>query len=340
MSNLVDTLRGEITSTPPVWLMRQAGRYLPEYQAIRQKVGSFMDLCFNEELATEVTLQPLRRFNLDAAILFCDILVIPHVLGQKVDFIPNQGPVLTQINDEFFFERAREINLLDCLQVPLRILKNVRESLPPEKAIIGFAGSPWTIATYMLEGGKSRVFSRITNLLKTGNPLFLNTMAILEEAVGTFLIAQIEAGANVVQIFDSWAHAVPQNHQQEWIVEPARRLIERIHKDYPGTPIIYYGRGVSCLYGKIANGLKNIAFGVDEDVPLITMKEQIQVLAPVQGNLSPQILVQGGDILKDNVTQLLDTFEGTPYVFNLGHGVLPNTPVEHVESVVAMVKER
>jgi uroporphyrinogen decarboxylase len=297
-----------------------------------------MDLCFHEDYATEVTLQPLRRFDLDAAILFSDILVIPHVLGQKVHFLEKQGPVLDSITGSSFFDRARDVDLQEALRTPLKILSNVRKTLPSTKAVIGFAGAPWTIATYMLEQGKSATFSKIKTLLETNNPVFVQTMALLEEAVGKFLIAQIDAGADVVQIFDSWAKAVPVDHQIDCLVGPTRRLIARIQTHHPETPIIYYGRGVCSLYPKIGAGFSNIAFGVDEDVPISVMKDQIQKIAPIQGNLSPRVLLEGGQQMKTNVSELLQAFQGTPYVFNLGHGIVPQTPVDHVAQLVDLVK--
>jgi uroporphyrinogen decarboxylase len=318
--------------------MRQAGRYLPEYRAIRQKIEAFMDLCFHEEYATEVTLQPLKRFDFDAAILFSDILVIPHVLGQTVQIKENLGPVLEPIENTHFFEKAKEINIQEALSTPLKILKNVRMQLPRTKTVIGFSGSPWTIATYVLEGGKSRTFDRIIHLLSTNDPLFQKTMATLEELIGAFLIAQIQAGADVVQIFDTWAKAVPEKYQQEWIIAPTRRIIMRVQAVCPNTPIIYYGRGVSTLYPKIADGFKNVAFSVDEEVPISIIKNQLQSIAPVQGNLCPQTLVTGGVLMKNKVTELLDAFQGTPYVFNLGHGIVPQTPVDHVAQLVDLVK--
>lgn len=318
--------------------MRQAGRYLPEYQAIRQKIPTFMELCFHEDYATEVTLQPLHRFELDAAILFSDILVIPHVLGQTVRFIENQGPILAPLDDPQFFDKANNINLNESLAIPLKILKNVRKSLPSTKAVIGFSGSPWTIATYMLEQGKSTDFKKIISLLEAKSPLFIQTMALLEESVGTFLTAQIDAGADVVQIFDTWAKVVPKLYQVDWIIAPIRRIIARLRASYPDIPIIYYGRGVCNLYPKIIKGFSNIAFGVDETVPISVMKEHIQKLAPIQGNLSPQVLLEGGKKMKTNVGALLHAFQGTPYVFNLGHGVVPRTPVDHVAQLIDLVK--
>lgn len=340
MMPIINAFQGNLNSSPPVWLLRQAGRYLPEYQQIRQKIPTFMDLCFHEEYATEVTLQPLRRFDLDAAILFSDILVIPHVLGQTVHVIEKQGPVLEPLENPSFFEKAKDVNLQEALRIPLKILRNVRETLPSSKAVIGFSGSPWTIATYMLEQGKSTTFQKIKDLLETRNLLFIQTMALLEEAIGTFLIAQIDAGANAVQIFDSWAKAVPIPYRSDWIVSPVRRIIARIQACHPNTPIIYYGRGVSELYPQIVDGFSNIALGVDETVPISVMKDQIQKIAPLQGNLSPCVLVEGGEQMKTHVVELLQAFQKTPYVFNLGHGILPQTPVDHVAQLIELVKGR
>lgn len=338
MTKILDTLSGNPSFFPPIWLMRQAGRYLPEYHIFREKLPSFMDLCFHEDYATEVTLQPLRRFDLDAAILFSDILVIPHILGQPVHFIKNQGPVLEPIDEKNFFDKAKDIDVKTALAVPLKILSNVRSALPSTKTMIGFAGSPWTIATYMMEQGKSSNFSKILSLLSTRNSLFTQTMSLLEEAVGTFLIAQIEAGAHVVQIFDSWAKAVPNTDQEEWIVKPVRRIITRIRKEHPNVPILYYGRGAHCLYSQITEGMSSIALGVDEEVPVSVMKNDLQTLGTVQGNLNPHLLVEGGERMKTKVCELLQAFQGTPYIFNLGHGVLPQTPVDHVSDLIDLVK--
>ena len=338
MNGIINALHGKPDSEPPIWLMRQAGRYLPEYRALRKKIPTFMELCFHEDYATEITLQPLRRFEFDAAILFSDILVIPHVLGQTVHFIEKQGPVLSSLDDPHFFDKAKDVNLKQSLETPLKILRNVRKVLPSTKAVFGFAGSPWTIATYMLEQGKSTDFKKITNLLEIKSSLFIQTMTLLEESVGTFLIAQIEAGADVIQIFDTWAKVVPKAHQENWIVAPIRRIITRIRIDYPDTPIIYYGRGVCDLYRQIIKGFSNVAFGVDETVPISVMKNQIQKLAPIQGNLSPQVLLEGGVQMKKNVEALLHAFQGSPYVFNLGHGIVPQTPVDHVAQLLDLVK--
>jgi len=340
MKPVLNVFQGKPEACPPIWLMRQAGRYLPEYQKIRQNILGFMDLCFHEDLATEVTLQPLRRFGFDAAIIFSDILVVPHVLGQTVRIIEKQGPVLEPIEEKKFFNKARDVDLQEALSVPLKVIHNVRKALPPTKTVIGFSGSPWTVATYMLEQGKSRAFQTIKNHLETGSTLFTQTMALLEEAIGTFLIAQIHAGADVVQIFDSWAKAVPEAYRQEWIVSPIQRLVSRIRAVHPDTPIIYYGRGVSDLYPKISEGLSFLAFGVDEEVPVPVMKKDIQKLAPVQGNLSPEALVRGGEYMRHRVAKLLEAFRGSPYVFNLGHGILPQTPVDHVAQLIDLVRER
>lgn len=339
MTSVLKTLQGNSYSLPPIWLMRQAGRYLPEYRAIRKKIPAFMDLCFHEDLATEVTLQPIRKFDFDAAILFSDILTIPHVLGQTVHIKETLGPVLEPIENTQIFETAKTINIHEAFAIPLKVINNVRRSLPQSKTVIGFSGSPWTIATYMLEGGKSVSFEKILYMLKDEDSLFIQTMAILEDVIGDYLIAQIQAGADVVQIFDTWAKAVPQDLHQRWIIEPVQRIIQRIQIVYPDTPIIYYGRGVSSIYQNIASDFENIAFSVDETVPVSVIKHQIQSLGPIQGNLCPRVLVKGGEMMKQKVTELLEAFRETPYVFNLGHGIVPQTPVDHVTQLVDLVRE-
>jgi len=340
MKLVKNTLQGTNPHQTPVWFMRQAGRYLPEYRQLRKKIPSFMDLCFHEDYATQITLQPLQRFDLDAAILFSDILVIPHALGQTVRFVEGKGPILDPIHESSFFKNTKEIDFIEEIKIPLKVLGNVRNALSPTKTVIGFSGSPWTIATYMLERGKSSTFSKINSLLEARHHLFVQVMLMLEEVIGNFLIAQIKAGADVIQIFDSWAMAVPIAHRRDYIVEPIRRLIAKIREYDPTIPLIYYGRGVSDLYSQICKGFSSVAFSVDENVPISIMKNNLQKVAPVQGNLDPKFLVKGGTEMIYHANKLLHAFRGTPYVFNLGHGILPQTPVDHVAELVDLIKER
>lgn len=315
---------------PPVWFMRQAGRYLPEYQEVRKTSGSFWNLCFTPELATEVTLQPIRRFDLDAAILFADILVIPHALGQQVDFIEGTGPVLGTIPD-----MSGEIDFSEIpkkLSAILETLKQTRSILDPQKSLIGFAGAPWTVATYMLQGtGIPREKVKIWALEHPTE--FKRLLEVITEATLHYLLAQIAAGADTLQIFESWGGLVPASHYETFLIEPVRRLVRGVGHLYPQIPVIGYARGIAD-YAQYAKDLGLLIMGVDERADL-TRLEDVQVL---QGNLDVGSLVLGGEPLKREVERLVTSMRGRPYIFNLGHGIVPETPPQHVADVVSWIR--
>jgi uroporphyrinogen decarboxylase len=336
MKPVYRALTGTQECPPPIWLMRQAGRYLPEYRKIRKTSASFIDLCLTPDWVTEATLQPIQRFDFDAAILFSDILLIPHLLGQDVSFEKGEGPKLAPIDLLGFVKEAYKIDLLEKSQPVFQAIKQIKNQLSDKTTFIGFAGSPWTIATYMVELGKSINFSKIINLAKTTklDPL----ITLLEDSVVTSLIAQINAGVDVVQIFDSWASMVPTELRGKYVIQPARNIITRIRLEFPNVPIIYYGKGVSEIYPEIIKDLSGVCLGVDQHVSPRWAAENLQTLAPIQGNLDPLLLLEGGVRMHQAIDEILNELSGGPFVFNLGHGILPETPLEHVCDLVERVR--
>ena len=336
-SRLIKTLRRETVDRPPIWLMRQAGRYLPEYKKVRAGAGNFLDLCYNPDLATEVTLQPVRRFSLDAAIVFSDILVIPHALGQPVDFREGVGPILDPVCSSEDVAALRISGLKDHLAPVYQTLSRVRAELPDGVALIGFAGAPWTIATYMIEGGSSRDYAK-TKGWAFGDPdSFQALFALLEEAISTHLIAQIDAGAEVLQIFDSWAGLLPDGAFQRWCVEPIGRIVARIKDERPETPIIVFPRLAGVRYADFLKLDGIAAVSLDQTMSREWARDHLQSHMVVQGNLDPVYLVQGGAVLEKEAENILRTFGEKPFIFNLGHGVMQTTPPDHVAALCDFV---
>ena len=310
--------------------MRQAGRYLPEYRELRAGAGSFLDLCYNPTLAAEVTLQPVRRFPLDAAIVFSDILVIPDALGQAVAFREGEGPVLDAITSDIDVAALRSDGLKDHLAPVYETLDRVKAALPDGVALIGFSGAPWTIATYMVEGGTSREFAA-TKRWAFGSPgTFVNLINLLELAVADHLIAQVEAGAEVLQIFDSWAGMLPDGAFERWSVEPIRRIIARVKAAAPTVPIIVFPRLASTRYIAFTDVDGVAAVSLDQTVSRQWAVDHLQPHLAIQGNLDPVFLVEGGEALDEEATRIINAFGGGPFIFNLGHGVMQTTPPENV----------
>lgn len=338
LPKLLRVLGGEVITPPPVWLMRQAGRYLPEYQAVREKAGSFLNLCFTPDLATEVTLQPIRRFGLDAAILFSDILVIPLALGQQVEFVNGEGPVLGPPVTAEGIKALSTERVLDVLAPIMQTVRQTRQSLPAEVPLIGFAGGPWTVATYMIEGGSSRTFPRTLALIEEAPAVMDQLMGLLVPATVAYLCAQIEAGAQVLQIFESWAAIAPEAWRPRWLYEPLRRIMTQLRRRHPHIPVIGFPRGLQRpdWYPFLsASGVD--ALSLD---PTADMEWAAQHLpCPVQGNLDPQRLVDGGEPLRQEVKRLKALMGQRPYIFNLGHGIVPQTPPHHVTELVAYLRE-
>jgi uroporphyrinogen decarboxylase len=335
---LLRTLNGDVTTPPPIWLMRQAGRYLPEYRELRGKAKTFLDFCFNPDLAVEATLQPIRRYGFDAAILFSDILVVPHALGQKVWFEEGRGPRLDAVREAADLDRLIGRDLRSVLAPVYQTVREVREGLPQDVALIGFAGAPWTVATYMIEGASSRDFALARGWMQAEPQGFARLIDLLIDATADHLIAQVDAGAEALQIFDSWAGALNGEDLQRWSVAPLRDLVGRVKTAHPGVPIILFPRGVGDRYGTFAADCGADALSLDSTVPLGWAKRELQPRITVQGNLDPQVLLAGGADLEQACRKILGCLSDGPFIFNLGHGILPGTPLENVSRLLEIVR--
>ncbi len=336
-------LGGETCTPPPIWLMRQAGRYLAEYRKIRAEVGSFLDLCYSPEHATEVTLQPIRRFGFDAAILFSDILVVPHGLGQAVRFVEGEGPKLPPIHgtsDMSGLSMTAMQSSSGPLEPVYEAVGRIRDSLPPETALIGFAGAPWTVAAYMVEGGTSRDFHAIKSWALSDPEGFGTLMDLLVEATAEHLSRQVIAGADAVQIFDSHAGVLPDGAFERWIVEPTARIVAALRARHPEVPIIGFPRGAGLRYPDYAAKTGVTAVGLDSVVPVTWARDALQSRLPVQGNLDPVYLLAGGSKMLAAADRILDALGGGPLVFNLGHGVIKETPPDHVTALIQHIRAR
>ncbi|WP_288905289.1 uroporphyrinogen decarboxylase [uncultured Sneathiella sp.] len=335
---LLKSLSGEVQSRPPFWLMRQAGRYLPEYREARANAGSFLDLCYNPELAEEVTLQPLRRYGMDAAILFADILLIPHALGQPLAYKEGEGPVLDPIRAATELGRLDVTDIHKTLDPVYETVARLSQSIPKDCTLIGFAGAPWTVATYMVEGRGSKDYAKIKHWAYSDPVGFDVLMDILVEATTAYLLKQVAAGAEVIQIFDTWAGVLPDNEFRKWSIEPTRRIVEGLRSQYPELPVIGFPKGVG---GNIIDYVRETgvtAVSLDTGTPLDWAAREVQSLVPVQGNLDPMLLVSGGAAMEDRIRQIIDTFGKNPFIFNLGHGIVPQTPPENVARLAEIVR--
>jgi uroporphyrinogen decarboxylase len=331
-------LAGDVQAVPPIWLMRQAGRYLPEYRALRAEAGSFLDLCYDPPKAAEVTLQPIRRFGFDAAILFADILLIPQALGQDLRFAEGEGPVLEPIRDGKSLAGLSLEGLHKSLEPIYETVERVRGALDNTTALIGFAGAPWTVATYMVEGGGSRNFEH-TKAWAFGDPeTFGQLIDMITEATIAYLSRQIDAGAEAVQLFDTWASALPEMGFARWCIEPAQHIVSALRETYPDVPVIGFprGAGVALIDYAARTGVQGI--GLDSAVPAAWARQEIQSQCTVQGNLDPLMLVAGGTAMTNEVRRIVKAFKNGPFVFNLGHGILPHTPPDHVAELVTAVR--
>ena len=335
---LLRALAGEVLSIPPIWLMRQAGRYLPEYRKIRQTAESFLSLCFNPQLATEVTLQPIRRFGFDAAIVFSDILVVPHALGQRVGFEAGEGPRLDPLSEPKALGRLRPVIDHTALGPVYETIARVKSQLPAAVALLGFCGAPWTLATYMI-AGRGTPDQLPARVFAYRHPeAFAELIDRLVEASSAYLTRQFEAGADAVQIFDTWAGVLPDDEFEHWCIEPAAQIVAKVRHRIPGAKIIGFPRGGGTRLGKYLTAVAVDAIGLDWMVELAFAREQVQSRRTIQGNLDPLALLVGGDTLDRSVDAILEAFTSGPFVFNLGHGVLPDTPIAHVERLVARVR--
>jgi uroporphyrinogen decarboxylase len=318
--------------------MRQAGRYLPEYQSVRQKAGDFLTLCFTPELAAEVTLQPVRRFGFDAAILFSDILVVPHALGQAVRFTVGEGPQLDPIADRAGLARlAAELDQ-EVLAPVYETVRQVRTGLSADVALLGFCGAPWTVASYMVAGHGTPDQEPVRLFAYRDPEGFAVLIDRLVEASASYLVRQLQAGADAVQIFDTWAGVLPAAEFRRWCVEPTQRIVARVRHAVPDAKVIGFPRGVGAGLLAYVENIPVDAVGLDWAVDLAFARDQIQSRLPVQGNLDPLVLVAGGAALDCAVDAILEAFSGRPFIFNLGHGIVPQTPIAHVERMLARVR--
>lgn len=319
-------------------MMRQAGRYLPEYREIRATAKGFLDFCYTPKLAAEATLQPIRRFGFDAAILFSDILVVPDALGQKVSFVEGEGPKLEPINSEADFLKLLDVIDLQKLAPVFETIDRVKSQLPAETTFIGFCGAPWTVASYMIAGHGTPDQAPARLFAYRHPQLFQRLIDKLVEASVTYLNAQIKTGVEVVQIFDSWAGVLPRMEFLRWCYEPVCKIIKAVKLAHPTVKVIAFPRQASTHLEMMAQTCGADVIGLDTSVDTLWAAKHVQVHLPVQGNLDPLVLLTGGEALRENVRVIREAFDGRPYVFNLGHGILPPTPVAHVEELVKLVR--
>mgnify|MGYP003384378809 CR=1 FL=1 len=331
---------GQSLDPPPVWLMRQAGRYLPEYRATRSEAGGFLKLCYTPKLAAEVTLQPIRRYGFDAAILFSDILVVPDALGQTLGFYEGEGPKLDPIRHVAELARLSPEGTGEKFGKVFETVARLRQDLPDETALIGFCGAPWTVATYMVQGEGSTDQAE-ARLWAYRDPEGFGTLIdILVETSIEYLDGQVKAGADCLQIFDTWAGSLPDTEFDNWVVEPTKKIVAALKEKHPAVPIIGFpkGAGASSLWYVSETGVNGI--GCDTAMPPYMMGEAFDgENVVVQGNLDPLLLVTGGEAMEDRVAQILELMTGKPFIFNLGHGIVPQTPPENVARLVELVRQ-
>jgi len=335
---MVRLLHGETIDPPPVWLMRQAGRYLPEYRSVRERAGSFLGLCYTPSLAAEVTLQPIDRFGMDAAILFSDILVICDALGQPVEFVEGEGPRLQPIRDADGIAQLDRAGAAARYAPVLETVRLVKADLPVETALIGFAGAPWTVATYMVEGQGGTDFSTTKRLAHEKPILFRALMELLTEATTAYLIAQIDAGVEIVQLFDSWAGVLNENDFNSWVIAPTLAIVQAVKAAHPEVPIIGFPRGAGASIVPYAEKTGIDAVSLDTSVPMGWAIKALPHKIALQGNLDPALLLVGGAPMDAGIDLIRHAMKGRRFIFNLGHGVLPATPPEHVARLVARVR--
>ena len=333
---VLEVLKGKTHTPPPMWLMRQAGRYLPEYRETRKTAGSFLDLCYNPDFAVEVTLQPIRRFGFDASILFSDILVVPHALGRKLEFQEGRGPVMEPLPMDQV-DRLNVDGFHEHLAPVYETVRRLRAELPAETTLLGFCGAPWTVATYMI-AGHGTPDQAPARLATFRNPVEMGRLLdIVADRSAEYLIRQIEAGADAVQIFDSWSGVLDEAAFEFCCVGPVRKIVERVRAVHPDTPIIGFPKGAGALYDTYREKTGVTALGLDWSVPL-RQAQRLQKQGAVQGNLDPLRLVAGGKALEEGIDRILEGLGDGPLIFNLGHGITPEAPIAHVEAMVKRVR--
>jgi uroporphyrinogen decarboxylase len=335
---LLELLSGRRQPVPPIWMMRQAGRYLPEYRELRAKAGGFLDMCFTPEYAAEITLQPIRRFNFDAAVIFSDILVIPHALGRSVRFEAGEGPRLDPL------DRPEQVATLAThadfrkLQPVYEALRRVRRELDPKIALIGFCGAPWTVASYMVAGQGTPDQAPARMMAYRHPDAFGRIIDVLIENSIQYLLGQLEAGAEVLQIFDTWAGVLPPREFEQWSIAPTRRIVEGVRAKAPDAKIIGFPRGAGALLPAYVGATGVDAVSIDWTAEPSFIREHVQNRVAIQGNLDPLALIAGGAALDRAIDDVLANFAGGRLIFNLGHGIQQETPIAHVEQMIRRVR--
>jgi uroporphyrinogen decarboxylase len=336
---LLDVLAGRKRTTPPLWMMRQAGRYLPEYREVRAKAGSFLDLCFTPELAAEVTLQPIRRFGFDGAVIFSDILLIPHALGREVRFEAGEGPRLDPLDTPEKIATLSSEADFGTLEPVYEALRRVRAELADDVTLIGFCGAPWTVATYMVAGQGTPDQAPARMLAYRHPESFSKIIDVLIEASIRHLIGQLRAGADCVQIFDTWAGVLPPREFLRWSIAPTARIVEGVRAAMPEAKIIGFPRGAGALLPAYVGATRVDAVSIDWTAEPSLIRERVQSRVAVQGNLDPLALIAGGGALERGIDDVLSNYAQGRLIFNLGHGILPETPIAHVEQMVERVRD-
>lgn len=336
MSNIIKVFKKE-NNEIPVWLMRQAGRYLPEYMQVRSTVSNFLELCYDSKKATKVTLQPIERYGFDAAIIFSDILVLPHALGWDVSFKKGEGPILTKFESEKDLLKLSD-NFSDKINNVYSTVNNVRNSLPKDVSLIGFAGSPWTVISYMLEGKGKQDFSVSKSFLYNNYKTATKLFDIISDKTIEYLSRQIEAGAEIVQLFDSWSGMLNGFNYEEFVIKPTKRIVGKLKNKYPNIPIIGFPRGSGYNYDNYIENTNIDGVGVDQFIPISQMKKWQRNIV-VQGNFDPVVLLTNKEKIKNAVDEILYKVEDNNFIFNLGHGIMPNTDPKNVEYLVNYVRE-
>jgi uroporphyrinogen decarboxylase len=334
----LEVLAGRRQPVPPVWMMRQAGRYLPEYRELRARAGGFLDLCFTPEFAAEVTLQPIRRFNFDAAIIFSDILVIPYALGRSVRFEAGEGPRLDPLDTpEQVASLATQADF-SKLEPVYEALRRVKKELDPNIALIGFCGAPWTVATYMVAGHGTPDQAPARMMAYRHPQAFAKIIDVLVDNSIQYLLSQLKAGADALQVFDTWAGVLPPSEFLRWSIEPARRIVEGVRKQAPDAKIIGFPRGAGALLPSYVDATGVNAVSIDWAAEPSLIRERVQSKVAVQGNLDPLVLIAGGAALDRAVDEVLANYAKGRFIFNLGHGIQPETPIAHVEQMLRRVR--
>jgi len=335
----IEVLAGQRQAVPPLWMMRQAGRYLPEYRALREKAGSFLNLCFTPAYAAEVTLQPIRRFSFDAAIIFSDILVIPHALGRSVRFEAGEGPRLDPLDTPDKAATLATEADFGKLEPVYEALRRVRAELDPKIALIGFCGAPWTVATYMVAGQGTPDQAPARMMAYRHPEAFAKIIDVLVENSIQYLVGQLKAGADALQIFDTWAGVLPPREFERWSIEPTRRIVEGVRRHVPDAKIIGFPRGAAGLLPAYVEATGVNAVSIDWTAEPAMIRDRVQSKVAVQGNLDPLVLIAGGAALDSAVDEVLANYGKGRLIFNLGHGIQPETPIAHVEQMVRRVRE-